>query len=377
MARPGTVVLTRDTPPPRSAPTETGVWFVAGLAAEGPTDAQLITSLDRFTNLYGDRIAQSNLSDAVEAFFQEGGTRVYVARVDVDDPADAVDADFTAALAQFDRALGPGQVSIPGRTTAAAHAALLAHADATNRIALLDAADTPTVATLTAAAGGLRADPNARYGALLAPWGVAPGLTAGTTRDIPLSPIQAALIARSDATGTPNQAAAGVRGESRYLVGLTQSWTDDEREDLNDAGVNVTREVFGGIRAYGYRTLVDPDDDPNWVSLGTARLFMAIRAKGANIAERYVFAELDGRGRTLASFAGDLVGMLVPYFEAGSLYGDTPADAFIVDVGTQINTPERLANRELHAVISLRVSPFAELVVLEIANVPTTEVIAA
>jgi hypothetical protein len=476
MARPGTIVTTREDAPPRSAPTETGVWFVAGLAERGPTTPKVVTSLDGFRRIYGQRVSYGLLADALEAFFHDGGSRAWVARVvgpaavaatadlpgtggatlvasakgpgehgnaltvdisagdtadtfvvtvkdgatvldrspELDDDQAAVawsdgsayvtlakgagtgdptvgsvplaggsddrnaivEAQWTAALDRFDADLGPGQVSLPGRTTGAAHAALLAHAGTHNRIALLDAPNTVTVGTLTSAATAARASGNSRFGALLAPWGIAPGVVPGTTRLVPLSAVQAALIARGDAGGSPNRAAAGGRGESNYLLGVTQAWTDGEREVLNEAGVNVSRNVFGGIRAYGYRTLADPIGDVAWLELGNARLFMAIRAKGAAIAENYVFGEIDGRGITAAQFAGDLVGMLIPYYESGSLYGSTPGEAFSVDVGAQVNTPESIANRELRAVISVRVSHFAELVAIEIAKVPTTEAIA-
>jgi hypothetical protein len=473
MALPGTTVTVRDTAPPRSAPTAADAWFVAGLTEKGPLTPNMVGSLDAFRALYGARQTYSILSDAVEAFFREGGTRLFVARVvgpaavvatvnlpgttgttmtaralgpgdygnalsvviavggtpgtyvvtvksggttvevspelvdeqagidwsqassyirltkaggtgdptagtyalatGTDDRASILDAAWTAALDMFSADLGPGQVSMPGRTTAAAHAAILAHAAKTNRIGLLDAPDTPTVATLVAAATAARGTTNGRYGALLAPWGIAPGVIASTTRTIPPSAVMAALIATADRVGTPNQPAAGRNGQSSYLVGLTQTYSDADRGTLNDGGVDVMRTVYGGVRAYGYRTLADPTTEAAWLELSNARLFMAIRAEGAAIAESFVFAEIDGRGRTFSQLAGALVGMLVPYFEAGSLYGTTPAEAFAVDVGAQVNTPATIAARELRAVISLRVSHFAEVVALQIAKVPTTE----
>jgi hypothetical protein len=104
---------------------------------------------------------------------------------------------------------------------------------------------------------------------------------------------------------------------------------------------------------------------------------MAIVAQANAIAERYVFKQMDGRGVLIADFGGELSGMLVPFYEAGSLYGTTAQEAFSVNVGAQVNTPETIANGELHAVISLRMSPFAELVVIEIVKVATTEALAA
>ena len=69
--------------------------------------------------------------------------------------------------------------------------------------------------------------------------------------------------------------------------------------------------------------------------------------------------------------------MLVPFYESGALYGETAEDAFEVNVGQQVNTPETIAAGELHAVLEVRMSPFAEKVVIEIVKVDPTVAIAA
>ena len=104
-----------------------------------------------------------------------------------------------------------------------------------------------------------------------------------------------------------------------------------------------------------------------------AFLRMAIVAKSDAIGEKYVLRQIDGKGRTAAEFAGELSGMLAAYYETGGLYGDTPEEAFRVDVGPAVNTPETLAEGQLRAVLELRMSPMAELVVIEIVKTPITE----
>jgi hypothetical protein len=162
-----------------------------------------------------------------------------------------------------------------------------------------------------------------------------------------------------------------------YALGLSDQFTDVEYQTLNDGGVDMARVIYGGIEAYGYRTLVDKTITPLWWNYGHARLWMAIVAQAGVIAERFVFKQLDGRGLTIADFGGELSAMLVPFYDQGSLYGDTPADAFSVNVGAQVNTPATIANGELHAVIAVKMAPFAEYVVIEIVKVATTEALAA
>lgn len=287
----------------------------------------------------------------------------------------AVDPTIVAALARLTADLGPGQVLLadPAKAGDAANqAALLAHCAATNRVALLSTAD-GTAATLTAAATALRSDQNARYGALFAPSAVIPGVVAGTTRTVPYTALVAGMISRNDVAYTPNQPAAGVLGQAVNALDVNGRYTDAEYAALNTAGVNMARVIYGGVRTYGFRSLVDPTTTPQWLNFGWARLNMAICAKADEIGERYVFTQLDGRRRTIARFGGELSAMLAPYFDAGALYGAAASEAYDVDVGAQVNTQTTIANGELHAVLSVRMSGMAEWVVIEIVKVATNQ----
>lgn len=329
-----------------------------------------------------EAVAWSSVSQLVDVT-QEAGTgdpAVSAAAAltgGTDDHSNADDDNWAAALALLSSDLGPGQVSAPGRTTSTAHGQVLSHAEAHNRVALLDAPDTSTVGTLTALAEGYQATAAGRHGGLFAPWATIPGLVPSTVRTVPYSAIQAGLIARLDGQGqSPNVPAAGAAAPCQYALDVTQSWSDADFNTLSAAGVNVAKIVYGGVRTYGFRSLADPVDDANWVQLNSARLFMEIMGKGDIIAERYVFAELDGKRHKIAQYNGELKGMLVPYFDAGSLFGERPEEAFSVDTGPAVNTVDTLAAGELRAIISLRTSPFAELVVLELVKVATSEVLA-
>ena len=490
MARPGTEITARDTSPPRSAPTDTGVWFVTGIAEAGPSTAQHITSLDAFTDIYGGRVSYSVLYDSLETFFNEGGSSAYVARVSgptpvkasanvfdqsgstnpadrsliatakhagewynsinvettggagasdpfvviishdtdgtletspslatraeavtwsagsdyvdltlgasaenpraqgptsftsgADDHASITETEWTAALVQFQSTLGPGQVSAPGRSTSASHVALAAHALANGRVALCDAADVDdtgksTLTTAVATDQTALTQAQERVSALLAGWTNIEGLVASTTRSVPPSATYAGLIARNDAVNDPGQAAAGVNGRSLTALEVRCEFSDDDYEDLNEAQVNMLRpfaQYDGEVRAYGYRTMALKASNPNHWQLSGARLFMAIRARGEEIAEHYVFGQIDGRGHLLSAYAGELTGMLVEFYNADALYGDTPAEAFAVSVGPDVNPVAQLADGIVKAVISIRVSPFGELVRLEIVKRSLTE----
>lgn len=488
MPLPGPVITQSSTPPNRSAPTDVGVWFVAGLTEKGALVPLEITSMADYATKLGARVSYGVLYDSLEAFFAEGGDTAVVSRVvgpapvnatvnvfdasgsaapgDValvataespgdwanllnvnilagdqagefkvqvthdtdttinelspslldrdaavtwsqtsvyirltlgasnedprvqgplslatgtDDRASIVDAQWLAALNRFTKDLGPGQVSAPGRSTAAGHSQLLSHAQVNNRFALVDFADTATVATLTAAAAANRALATARYGYGFAPWATIPGLTPGTTRLVPYSAVQAGLEARNAGSGhSANEPAAGELGRARYAIGLSQlAWSDTDRTTLNDNGVNVARVLFDGVRSYGYRTFVDPSGVlQDWLAASNGRLGMQLAALAYQIAEEFEFRQIDGAKHTISEFGGALTGMLLPFYDQGALFGATPEEAFLVDVSDTINTPVTIAARELHARLAVRMSQFGERVFIDIAKVPVTQALA-
>lgn len=295
-----------------------------------------------------------------------------------DDRANITDEHRAASLNLLTADLGPGQVLYPGATTTALYTALLNHAESHNRTALLDGADTATVATLTGAAATLRAlGTPARCGGLFAPWAVVPGPAASTTKTVPYSIIQAGLCARRDSetfkaeigVGNPNEPAAGTykkAGISRTASGLSQeAWTDTQRETLTNAGVNVVRYVYEAVVTYGYRTLANPTTDKLNIWLSNRRLDTAIIAKSMAVGEEFNFRQIDGRGRMLAEFGGALTGrVLMPYWEVGALFGKTPEEAFSVQTGDQVNPLKQLGEGLVKAEIDAKRSDLAERVKL-------------
>lgn len=367
MTRPGVVVTSRAEAPPRSAPTDAAMAFLVGATESGDPVAQ-VASMTQYINEFGDRPTFTDAYDAAEAFFREGGGALTVSRSNAGGTA-----DVGAGLDQLVRALGPGQVFIPGADglVAANQTDLLQHAADNNRIALLDAPSDADATELSALAATYASSVNARYGALFAPAAIVPGVTSADVRTVPYSAVEAGIMARNAARFSANVPAAGVNGISRFAIDLTATFTDAERESLNDDGVNIARVIYGQVETYGYRTLAP--DTTGWVNLGNARLNMEIVAKAEAIGERYVFSQIDGRRVKISQFGGELSGMLVPYYESGSLYGASVDEAFYVDVGPAVNTDESIADGILRAIVGLKMSPFAEMVVIEIVKVASDQ----
>jgi hypothetical protein len=294
-----------------------------------------------------------------------------------DDRSNITDTERAKALEAFLPEHGPGQVVYPGATTTAMREALAEHAKATNRIVVPDAADTHTVATLKGSSGELSDLDPELLGCMFQPFG--PWVTVEgegrTTKTLPPSILVMAAIARHDretyddaiGVNNPNDPAAGINGVLREATGLSQApWTDAERETLNEGGVNVLREVNGEVRIYGYRTMADPVTHPALRDGNNRRIDMAILAKAAAIGEEFVFAQIDARGQKLGELAGAIVGeVMAPYHAVGALFGDTPAEAYSVDVGDLVNPVEQLAEGKVRVLIRAKRSPAAEAIEIE------------
>lgn len=290
---------------------------------------------------------------------------------------EVVDTDsITAALDRFDYAMGPGQVLAPGITLADAHTAVCAHVDRTKRCCLLDAPDDPDPLVLGNAALGLYGLPGVRMASVWGPWATYPGPVSPTTVTVPYSAIEAGIISRNDRAGNPNAPAAGADGISRLALGLSQVYTDADRQALNDMGVDLAKPVYGEIRSYGYRTAAGPGD-PNWLWFGNSRVVMAIAHECDAVAEAYVLKQIDGRGQIFARLNKDLRGVCQRYYAIDALYGATPADAYYVDTGPGVNTEETIVAGEIHAIVKVKCSPAAEWVVIEVVKVPVERAIAA
>jgi len=302
----------------------------------------------------------SSLDPAANTYALAGGN---------DDVASITDTQWANSIALFGQDLGTGILIAPGRTTDNGHDQIADHGEAFNRVAFGDAPDTATEATVIASAVGRRS----RNMGIFWPWHRVPGLTSGSYRVIPPSVIAAGLAARSDSLGnSPNTPAAGDNGVSRTSLGLTQVVTDATHANLNAAGINVFRKRFNQIRLMGWRTTVSEATDPKWVNLGNARLTAAIKNGAWLVGERFLFREIDGKGLLVGEWIGALTGeVLMPFWLAGSLYGDSPEEAFRVDGSG--NTDETAQARQLLAELIVVESEFGEEINVGISKQLITE----
>src|SRR5262245_2471088 len=220
------------------------------------------------------------LAEAVTGFFDNGGTRCYVAFADSKpalDPAEALTKAIAslAPLTDLDLVAVPDAMALDDDTsTEQVQRAALDHcAKHGDRLAILDSYPHATPARVLAQRNRLtlgQLEPVS--GALYYPWVVATSAT-GTHRSVPACGHVAGVFARTDHEVGVFKAPANQ--EVFGILDLDVAVDADAQDQLNPDGVNCLRAFPGrGIRVWGARTL---SRQPEWRYVNVRRLFLTVR----------------------------------------------------------------------------------------------------
>lgn len=294
------------------------------------------------------------------------------------DGAAITTGEIGAALDTLRYDLGPGQVACPGNPDPDVHALIDSHCTKNRRVSCVDLPDSPDPAALFSAVQAIADLPGKGKNILsLGQRLDYPGEVSPAVWDVPYSGVQMGIIARVDGMQDPSLVAAGSTGYSRLAIGPKRDFTDDEREDLNYAGVTLGKVINNQFRTYGYRTSAGREET-NWVFFQESRVVMAIAHECDATLEDFVLKTIDGRGKIFGRVNVALTGICQRYWKADALFGDIPSEGFRVDTSYPgINTIETVAAGEIHAQVLLRTSRIAEWIALDIVKVPLERSIAA
>jgi hypothetical protein len=290
------------------------------------------------------------------------------------------------ALAVFSASLGPGQVFAPGITNGTLSgiwSALGTHSQLNNRVAICGMDDSVSASTLIADLGSFGSSGVASYCGFWAGSRLIPGIAAGTTRTVSPGPVIAALCARVDQAGNPNQAASGVNWPLVYATQPSSivsgspfdTYSQTDLNTLNGAGINTFQTANGLPCNYGFVSSELSTSDVIYWQFNHARLRMAIVAQSQILGQPFVFAQIDGQGTQAVAFKNVLQAYLQGLWSAGALYGATAAQAFTVDTGSDVNTPATISAGQLNASLTVSFSYFAQNVNITVNVVPITQAI--
>jgi phage tail sheath protein FI len=475
---PGVVISTSvRTGPSTATVRESSQLFVVGLTERGPSDEPvLVESLAEFEDVFGGYLSYSYMHPTMETFFEEGGTRAYVARavgasatvgeltlqdggtdvitltangagawsadvdVEVTHPtastfkinlyyngalkyttgnvssasqaagrinlsavatryvtASVDDAtlipDVLAATALsagddnyelvtqstyedqlelFNDALGSGAVICPEDASDAMGQALIAHANAYSRIALLFGTENQTAANLKSKALTLQAEDHSEHAALYYPWVEIPTGTPGVTRMVPPVGYVAGKRAVAHNQTGPHLPAAGLLSAAKFVVGLKTDINKTVGDDLDENYVNAIRLIQNTIRIYGARSLSSDTDNFRYIT--QQDVVNTIVTECYRSIEDVVFSSIDGRNTIFANIESRLISILSVMRNIGALYpafdanGRQLDNGYIVKCDASLNPTAQLADGLVKAKVGVRVSSVGDRIEIDIVK---------
>lgn len=331
-----------------------------------------LDSLAAFEKIYGGLAdllfppKTNYLAHAAKAFFEEGGRRLYVARVRnptaaapeaAKDWQDAFDA--LAALEDVSLVAAPGSTE-RGPLADSIQAQLIAHvaAPGSYRFAVLDIPQ----GVAPAAAGEYRRKFESKSAAFYYPWVTVgnPGMPA--TLNLPPSAFLCGIYARVDIERGVFKAPANevVRG----AVGLERQIAKPDQDALTGAGVNFLRFSEGrGFRTWGARTA---SDDAEWKYANIRRYRLYLEQSLDRGTDWAVFEPTgEALWKSLRSHVEDF---LLKEWGRGALLGTKPEHAFFVRCDRSTMTQADLDNGRLICVIGVALVRPAEFVIFRIGQ---------
>jgi phage tail sheath protein FI len=350
---------------------ETAVAGFVGEAVQGPVaQPTLVESYSAFVTTFGNGIAGltlPHLAPAAQAFFQNGGQKLYVVRAASGSDADLIGAPAIGAtaatglhaLSEIDEVT---LVAIPGGTTNAVRIAMLAECELlADRVCLIDPESRDDVSAVLAERAGLAGLDG--FGAMYFPW--LETTFGGASVEVPPSAIVAGVIARNDAaSGVWDSPAGPGSGQVLGATGLTYAVSSADQELLNPQSVNAIRD-FGasGILLFGARTLAT---NPEFRFLAVRRLAHYIQE---SLEEGTAYALTQPNDAALwAQVEADATSFLQSLWLAGAFAGATPSEAYFARCDATTMSALDLAERR--TILLLGIAPLlpAEFVVLRVVQ---------
>ena len=356
--------------------------FTVPAAAKQPV---LITNWSQFTRTFGNLVGDSTLTtstgtpavdpgyqqlaQAVYGFFNNGGSRCYVARVTVDTDIDAV----LSAFATIDEI---ALVCAPGLESDAVRAKIVAHCAATaDRFAILDGPEfEQDLTTLTRIASATppgvmpaKTDLAAWYYPWITVFDPATQLMnpgGDGSLAVPPSGHLAGIYARVDTERGVFKSPANevIRG----ALGVTHALSKSDQDGLNPVGVNCIRVLNNNITVWGARTIGgDANADLKYISVRRTLLFLR-----ESIQDGTQWAVFEPNTPSLwAQITRNVTAFLTTVWRSGALFGSTASEAFFVKCDAETNPPELRDLGQVVTEIGVAIARPAEFVIFRISQV--------
>jgi uncharacterized protein len=315
-------------------------------------EPQLITSWEEFKNSFGDvQAGNKTLALAVYGFFNNGGTRCWVLRLE---NLDNLNPGLEAFAAIDEIAI----IAVPGAIKPEQQNAIIEHCEnLTDRVAILDGVLNPAALTPEAISP---ARPS-KYAALYFPWIKVFDPESNGIISQPPSGHIAGVYAHVD--GTRGVFKAPANEVIRGAVDLERKLTSAQQEGLNPKGINAIRAFNGNLKIWGARTL-GGDENQEFKYISTRRYFNFLRE---SIDEGTQFAVFEPNTPALwQQITRNVSDFLLGQWRDGALFGDKPEQAFFIRCNAETNPPDVRERGEVVTEVGVAIAKPAEFVIFRI-----------
>lgn len=357
--------------------------FNVPTAAKRPV---LITNWSQFTRAFGDLVGDEKasatsdanpvvdeghrqLAHAVYGFFNNGGSRCFVARV-------AAESDFDAVLGAFAAIDEIALVCAPGQLSDSVRDKIVAHCQSTaDRFAILDgpqvASDLSTLTRTSADAtpGGVmpkKTDFAAWYYPWIKVFDPAAKLQAPAgdgALPVPPSGHLAGIYARVDTERGVFKSPANeaIRG----ALSVTHPLSKADQDGLNPGGVNCIRVLNDNVYVWGARTVGgDANADLKYISVRRTLLFLR-----ESIDEGTQWVVFEPNTPALwAKITRNITAFLTAVWRSGALFGTSAQEAFYVKCDAETNPPELRELGQVVTEIGVSIVRPAEFVIFRVSQ---------
>ncbi|MDJ0693217.1 phage tail sheath C-terminal domain-containing protein [Mastigocoleus sp. MO_188.B34] len=336
----------------------------------GVGEVKVCTNFTEFTKSFGEftqDTGQNILAHAVYGFFNNGGSRCYVMRVNAEN-------DITEQF--LERTFEPideiAIVAAPGILESSVRAAIVTHCQqrTQDRFAIFDC---PQVVETNGLLDLLKLDRDndnnvvpdySDYAAFYFPWIEVFDPATKTRKYVPPSGHIAGIYARVDTAIGVHKAPANevIFG----ALGLKYKISKAQQTLLNPQGVNCIRDLNGNYLVWGARTIGgDANSDLKYINVRRTLLFLR---ESIDEGTQWVVFEPNTPNlwRRITRNVSDF---LTTVWRSGALFGDTPEQAFYVKCDAETNPPEERELGRVVTEIGVAIVRPAEFVIFRISQI--------
>jgi len=340
---------------------------------------KLITNFTEYKNFFGDFSTDAghrNLTHAVFGFFNNGGSRCYVARATATTGIGAILLLFEA-IDEIAIVAAPGIIDDPVVSAIDIHC----RQKTQDRFAIFDSPEVVETAGVLDAtkldpsnAGNVLPD-NSDFAAFYFPWiqvfDPATKIQAPTgtgLQFVPPSGHIAGVYARVDTQRGVHKAPANepVLG----ALGLKYNISKSLQDGLNPQGVNCIRDLNGNIRIWGARTLGgNANADLKYINVRRTLLFLR---ESIDEGTQWVVFEPNEPG-LWQKITRNVTAFLTNVWRSGALFGTTPQEAFFVKCDAETNPASLRELGQVVTEIGVAIVRPAEFVIFRISQFTAPE----